>query len=71
MTTSNEITWIETVDALNSLDWEVPGMPAYNEADEDNVDSIVAAFEAHNGIQLDGDALRAFKNAIEDVYDTK
>lgn len=46
-------------------------MPAYNEADEDNADNIVATFEAHNGIRLDGDALRAFKNAIEDVYDTK
>jgi hypothetical protein len=71
MTNSNEITWIETVDELNTLDWEVPYMPAYNEADEDNADNIVAAFEAHNGIRLDVDALRAFKNAIEDVYDTK
>lgn len=71
MTTSNEITWIETIEALNTLDWEVPGMPDYNEADEDNVENIVAAFEAHNGIRLDGDALSYFENAIEDVYDTK
>lgn len=68
-------TSITTTQALNELDFEVPGVPEY---DEDMslggfdiwLDEALEVFENFNKVSLEGEALRTFKRNAVDIYST-
>lgn len=66
---TSETVWVETVEAIDAQDWEVPGIE-YDGDNDDNEDNIIEAFEAHNGISLDGEALKYLKDSMRDFYCT-
>lgn len=68
-------TSITTTQDLNELDFEVPGVPEY---DEDMslsgfdiwLDEVLEVFENFNGVSLEDEALRTFKRNAVDFYST-
>jgi hypothetical protein len=68
--TANETRIVSTREELNELDWEVPGIEFEEEDrhDQDAIDGVIAAFEYFNKVELVGQALRVFNDAVEDYY---
>lgn len=68
-------TSITTTQDLNELDFEVPGVPEY---DEDMsldgfdiwLDEVIEVFERFNVVSLEDEALRTFKRNAVDFYST-
>ena len=68
--TANETRIVSTVEELNELDWEVPGIE-FEEEDRHSqhaINGVVEAFEYFNKVELVGAALKAFNDAVEDYY---
>lgn len=61
--------YIETIEALVELDWEIALDREYEEFDEDVIDEIQASFEKENGVVLEGEALEEFRKTAYDFYD--
>ncbi|MGW9550604.1 hypothetical protein ACWG8W_06065 [Citricoccus zhacaiensis] len=61
---------VTTREQLDELDHEIPGIKNIEdfESESDWEDSIVAAFEAHNEVELDGHARDIFQASIRDTY---
>lgn len=69
-TTTVDIHFVDTVEEILDLDWQVPFEmeDVRYEFTDDQLDEIQAAFEIHNKIQLDGEALAYFRKEAQDVY---
>ncbi|MGW9550603.1 hypothetical protein ACWG8W_06060 [Citricoccus zhacaiensis] len=60
---------VTTRGQVDELDWEVPGIGEFEDADEFE-DAVIAAFEKHNDVALEDYAREYFTGAIEDYYRT-
>lgn len=77
--TTTETKCVETIDELLKLDWAVPNdkLPTkwkvessenWDDFENDDFYDLVEAFEAHNDIILDGEALKEYRNTAVDYY---